>query len=51
MGAPGVGVGGALEWSAPAVENLGWATRLHRPVTVGAIADAIEASGRYGSRS
>jgi hypothetical protein len=51
LGAPAVGVGGALEWDGPAVATLGWAVRLRRPVTVGAIADAIEASGRRGSPS
>jgi hypothetical protein len=42
-GAPAVGVGGALEWSSPAVESLGWAARLRRPVTIGAIAAAVAA--------
>jgi DNA-binding NtrC family response regulator len=41
--APVVGVGGALEWGAEPVRSLGWAAELHRPVTVGTIADAVEA--------
>jgi DNA-binding NtrC family response regulator len=41
--APAVGVGGALEWAAEPVKSLAWAAELHRPVTVGTIADAVEA--------
>ena len=40
--APAIGVGGALEWGAEPVKSLAWAAELHRPVTVGAIADAVE---------
>jgi DNA-binding response OmpR family regulator len=42
-GAAAVGVGGALEWGAEADGGLEWAATLRRPVTVGAIANAVEA--------
>jgi hypothetical protein len=42
-GAPAVGVGGALEWGAPPIAHLAWAAALRRPVTVGTIAETVEA--------
>ena len=38
---PAIAIGGALEWEQESVRGGAWAARLHRPVTLGDIADAV----------
>jgi hypothetical protein len=41
-GFPVLAIGGAVEWATPSLAARPWAARLHRPLTIGAIADEVE---------
>jgi len=46
-----VAITGAAEAATPGVRDLPWAALLHRPVTIGAVADALLASDLQGTSS
>ncbi len=39
---PMIGIGGMLELNNPIIKDFQWADLLHRPITIGRIAEAIE---------
>ena len=38
---PVIAIGGAIEWEQESVRGGAWATRLHRPISLGDIAEAV----------
>jgi len=46
---PIIGIGGTVELNNPLVKEFRWEKLLHRPTTIGALADAVERSVQRGS--